>query len=155
MKIGQSQDIHLLEKKPNHNIYIGNVEINCDWKIVAVSDGDILIHAIAEAIYGAMGLGDLGEHFPEKKFENKNLSSKTILLDVMKKLIENNFQIQNIDTLLIFDHLLISPYKDKIKKSLAKILNIRENQINIKATRSEGLYPNHIMAQAIVLLIPR
>ncbi|AHI54225.1 2-C-methyl-D-erythritol 2,4-cyclodiphosphate synthase [Spiroplasma sabaudiense Ar-1343] len=148
-RIGQSQDIHNLVK--GNGLTLGQVYIPCDFQVVAISDGDVLIHSIGEAIIGSLGLGDLGEHFLEDEQE-PGFSSQKIIKYCLMLLKQYHFKIVNIDTLIIIDNPNLKLYKKEIKKKLANILEISIDQINIKATTTEKNFSNIIQSQAIVLL---
>ncbi len=147
-RVGQSNDIHQL-KKVDSLIHLGGVEISSNYKIISYSDGDIIIHALSEAIYGALSIGDLGYYFSDKDKKNKNISSKVILNHALKKLKDHNYQIVNIDMTIICEKIYISDHKEKILNWLIK--NINCNHINIKATRWEE-DKNIIQCNCIVLL---
>ena len=153
-RIGQSSDIHILKKNILHKklMTIGGTRIDSKYRIKAHSDGDIILHSIAEAIYGALGLGDLGTHFSDTKKENKNLDSINIIKDALAKLKKFNYEIVNIDFTIICQKVVFGNFKDKIIKSLNKIL--KTNAINFKATRWEESGNKKIQCNAIVLLKP-
>ena len=153
-RIGQSTDIHPLVK--NRKLILGGIEIPYKKGLLGHSDGDALIHAIAEAILGAMGCYDLGHYFKDNDASIKGISSKIILEKVNKMMLDNNYNIVNIDSLVILEEPKLFDYIDDMRKCLANILNIKIEDINIKATRGEKLgfigHKKGIMAQAIVLL---
>ncbi len=153
-RIGQSSDIHILKKNILHKkiMTIGGTRIDSKYRIKAHSDGDIILHSIAEAIYGALGLGDLGSHFSDSKKENKNLNSINIIKDALEKLKKFNYEIVNIDFTIICQKVIFGNFKDKIIKSLNKIL--KTNAINFKATRWEEANNKKIQCNSIVLLKP-
>lgn len=136
-KIGISKDIHRLEE--GYKLILGGVTIPFTKGIVAHSDGDILIHAICEAIIGALGLGDIGKHFPDNDEKYRNISSRYFLTYVNKKLKENNYKISNIDSSIILEKPILKDYINQMKLNIASDLEIDPNLVNIKATRGEGL----------------
>lgn len=136
-KIGISKDIHRLEE--GYKLILGGVTIPFTKGVVAHSDGDILIHAICEAIIGALGLGDIGKHFPDNDEKYRNISSRYFLTYVNKKLKENNYKISNIDSSIILEKPILKDYINQMKLNIASDLEIDPNQVNIKATRGEGL----------------
>ena len=154
MRIGQSTDIHQLGE--NRKLILGGVELCHYLGLVGHSDADVLLHVIAEAIIGALGLGDLGSHFPDTDIKYKDISSMELLKHVNQLMLKEGYTINNIDSLIIIESPKLSPYINKMKKNIAKVLACSENQINVKATRGEKLgyvgREEGVMAQAVVLL---
>lgn len=136
-KIGHAYDIHVTKK--GEYIMIGGVKIPASYGIKAHSDGDVLLHAISEAILGALGLGDLGTHFPDTDDKYKNLDSKEILKYVKYKLKEHHYLIANIDASIYAEEPKLNKYMDQIKESISNILGINKNYVNIKAGTNEGV----------------
>lgn len=153
-RIGQSKDIHKLVE--GRKLMIGLQEIPFEKGELAHSDGDVLVHAIAEAIIGALGLGDLGKHFSDKDSKYKDMSSEYFLKEVKKMLEKEHYEICNIDSTVIIEEPMLGKYIDAMKKDISKVLNINLNQINIKATRGEKLgyigCGDGVEAMAVVLL---
>lgn len=154
LRIGQSTDIHQFNE--GDYITLGGVKIDFDKGIEAHSDGDVLVHSIAEAIIGALGLDDLGTHFSDTDNANKGMDSLEMLEKINELMKDNDYQIVNIDTLVITEKPNIAKHRDQMKKNIAKVLGIELSQINVKGTRAEKLGPigegKGIMAQAIVLI---
>ena len=136
-RIGRGIDFHQLE--PGNGLTLGNIFIDCNLSIVAHSDGDIVLHAISDALLGAGGLRDIGYYFPDTDSKNKNLSSLKIIEKSLDLLKEQGLQPKNIDFVVVCEQPKIGPYVDKLKKSLSRILNIEENLIGVKATTAEGM----------------
>ncbi len=136
-KIGHAYDIHTTTK--GDFIYLGGIKIEAPFKVTAHSDGDVLLHAISESILGALGLGDLGTHFPDTNDKYKNLDSKEILIYVKEKLIENNYEIVNIDASVYLEKPKLSSKIKEIKENIANILNVDSSCVNIKAGTNEGV----------------
>jgi len=132
---GLGIDFHSLHK--GDGIIVGGYKIKCDIKSVAHSDGDVLTHAIIDALCGALNLGDIGEHFPNTK-QNKNISSIKLLEKIIS-MIPINVNIVNIDATLVLNEPKISKYKSKIASKLATVLNISKNQISIKGSTTNRL----------------
>ena len=132
---GLGLDCHSLEK--GSGIVLGGYKIKCNLKSVAHSDGDVLTHAIIDALCGALNLGDIGQHFPNTS-KNKNISSIKLLKKIIS-LIPSNISIINIDASIVLNSPKISKYKSKIVSTLAPILKIPESQISIKGITSNGL----------------
>lgn len=148
MRIGNSYDLHNL--KVGAGFYLGGIFISCQYQIEAVSDGDILLHTISEAIIGALGLGDLGEWFDET---NKKLNSQLILKKALTLMAEQNYKISNIDATIIIDEPNLQKHKNEIKTNLQKLLQITVEKINLKATTTEQNFPNIIQSYTTLLLL--
>jgi 2-C-methyl-D-erythritol 4-phosphate cytidylyltransferase / 2-C-methyl-D-erythritol 2,4-cyclodiphosphate synthase len=136
-RIGKGIDFHRFE--PGKGILLGNVFIDCGLSIIAHSDGDILLHALADALLGAGGLNDIGFYFPDTDPENKDLSSIIIIEKTLELLGKQRLKPANIDFVIVCEQPKIGPYVVKIKSTLSKILKIKENAIAIKATTTEGM----------------
>ncbi len=150
LRIGQSKDIHKLI--PGKSLKIGGIEFFNNYAVDSHSDGDVLLHAISEAIIGALGKGDLGMHFPMNAV-NKNRNSEEILTTVLEMMNKENYEIINLDTLIVVDNIKIAPFSNKIKINLENIL--KNKNINIKATVSEGKHKDFIEAIATILLVKK
>lgn len=154
MRIGQSIDIHQLVE--NRDLILGGVKIPYEKGLLGHSDADVLVHAIAEAIIGALALGDLGTHFPDNDPKYKDISSLILLEEVYKMMIANNYIIGNVDATILIEEPKLAPYKKQMQQNIADILHCDINQVNIKATRGEklGFVGNKegVIAQAVVLL---
>lgn len=135
-RIGNGYDVHRFER--GKKLILGGILINSDYGLKAHSDGDVLIHSIIDALLGASSNGDIGDFFPDNDHKYKDISS-VLLLEKVLKLLQGKYNIVNIDTVIICEKPKISPYKEKIKINLAKILNIKNSQINIKATTMEKM----------------
>ncbi len=153
-RIGLGYDIHtLVSDRP---LIIGGVLIPCDKGPLGHSDGDPLLHAITDALLGAAALGDIGQHFSDKDPRWEGADSQLFLKEAYRMVQEKGFSIINIDANVHLERPKLGPYFDEIKKVLSRILNIAEDQINLKAKRGEGVdavgEEKAIVAQAIVLL---
>jgi len=138
-KIGLGYDIHCLQK--GRKLLLGGIEIPHNRGLLGHSDGDVVLHAICDALLGACGLGDIGEHFPDTSEEFKGISS-TILLDQVNESVKNKgFKIGNVDVVILAEEPKLFDYKDKMRKHIAQHLQISQEDINIKATTHEGLGP--------------
>lgn len=154
MKIGQSSDIHPL--KEGRPLILGGVTIPSPKGLDGHSDGDALTHAIAEAIIGALGLGDLGQHFSDTSEDNKNIYSIEILRQVKELMKKEGYTIGNVDSLIMIEEPKLSAYKKDMIHLLSSALDCDSSLINVKATRGEKLgfigRGEGVMAQAVVLL---
>ena len=143
MRIGLGIDTHQLI--PGKLIKLGGVSIPSNVSIKAHSDGDIIYHAVADSILGAIGAGDIGDHFPDTDPKNKDLDSRVIVMLAIKKALSMKLILNNLDITLLLELPKISDYKNEIKKNLIKIFseatkdNYAENMFNIKASTSESL----------------
>lgn len=135
--VGIGYDIHKIVE--NRELYLGGVKIDFDKGLAGHSDGDVLIHAICDALLGAANLGDIGLHFPPDDNRYKGISSNEILKSVSKFLENSALTAKNIDAVVITEKPKILPYKDKMKKNIANILKISESAISIKGKTNEGL----------------
>ena len=153
-RIGQSSDIHKLVK--DRKLILGGVEIKSEVGLLGHSDADALLHAIAEAIIGALALNDLGHHFPDNDDKYKDISSLKILEEVYKLMTNNGYEIVNVDSLIMIENIKMKPYINMMKENIAQTLNTSINNVNVKATCAEKLgfigKGEGVMAQAIVLL---
>ena len=151
---GVGFDLHKYE--PGDGIILGGYKISCDYKTVAHSDGDVLLHSIADSILGAAGLGDIGMFFSDQDNKNKNLDSTIIIEHCLSELDKMGLEIYNIDTTIVCENPKINPHRAKILENLTDILKIPLSKIGLKATTSEkiGIIGNNeaISVQSIVNL---
>ncbi len=154
MRIGQSSDIHRLVA--DRKLILGGVEIESDLGLLGHSDADALLHAISEAILGALALGDLGKHFPDTDERYEGVSSLLILEEVTKMMEERNYKISNVDSLVMIEKPKMAPYIEQMRQNIANALHTNIENVSVKATRGEGLgYVGRregVLAQAVVLL---
>lgn len=137
MKIGIGYDTHKLIE--NRKLIIGGVIIPHEKGLLGHSDADVLVHAIMDSLLGAMALGDIGQHFPDDDPKYKDISSIKLLTYVLGLLRDNNYTIENIDTIVATQEPKLSPYVNEMRQNIAQALEIEINQVNIKATTTEGL----------------
>lgn len=136
-RIGFSVDIHQLSE--GNGIYVGGIYIPCNKKSVAHSDGDCLLHAIAESILGALALGDLGKFFPPSDESIKGIASSKIAEFAVTKMFEQNYKINNIDCSIVLESPKLAKYMDEIKTNIAKLLFIDITNVSIKAGTNEKI----------------
>ena len=155
MRIGTGFDVHQLAD--GYKLILGGVEIPHSKGCVGHSDADVLIHAICDALLGAVALGDIGQHFPDTSDEFKGIDSRILLKKVMGLVREQGYEISNIDSTMALQKPKIKPYIPQMRAELAKVLEIDINQISVKATTTEKLgfegREEGVSAQAICLLI--
>ena len=143
MRIGLGIDTHQLI--PGKSMRLGGVDIPSNVSIKAHSDGDIIYHSIADSILGAIGVGDIGDHFPDTDPKNKGLDSRVIVMLAIKKALSMKLILNNLDITLLLESPKISDYKNEIKENLIKIFmeatkgHYTNNMFNIKASTSESL----------------
>ncbi len=154
MRIGIGEDIHRLIK--DRKLLLGGVEIPADLGEDAHSDGDVLLHALADAIYGSIAEKDIGWHFPNDRIETENIDSRIIVEDAMSLAKQKGYKIASFDSNVFLENIKLKPYIDDIRRSLSLILGIDVAFISVKAKTSEGLGPigegKAIKASVIVLL---
>ena len=136
-RIGFSVDIHQLSE--GNGIYVGGIYIPCNKKSVAHSDGDCLLHAIAESILGALALGDLGKFFPPSDESIKGIASSKIAEFAVSKMFEQNYKINNIDCSIVLESPKLAKYMDEIKTNIAKLLFTDITSVSIKAGTNEKI----------------
>ena len=137
MRIGTGWDLHLL--KEGRRLILGGEQIPFHSGEEAHSDGDVLIHAIIDAILGAAALGDIGTHFPPSDKKYKNISSLTLLEYTIELLTNAGYRIVNLDTTIILQQPKLKPHIEKIRKKLAATLNLDPEYISVKAKTKEGV----------------
>ena len=154
MKIGQGFDVHPFAL--GRKLVIGGVEIEYGRGLDGHSDADVLLHAICDALLGAAGLGDIGQHYPDNSLEFRNIDSRKLLRDVGKKIAQQRLRVVNIDATIIAQEPRMSPHMARMIGNIASDLGITPAMVNIKATTTEGLgflgRVEGIAAQAVALL---
>jgi len=136
-RIGHGYDVHKLVE--GRRLIIGGVEIPHSLGLLGHSDADLLIHAIMDALLGALGLGDIGKHFPDNSDEFLDISSMNLLIRVKKILDENKAQVVNIDSTVVIQKPKLAPYIEKMRENIAFALSVDISRVNVKATTEEGL----------------
>lgn len=154
MRIGNGYDVHkLVEGK---KLVLGGEVIPHKKGVLGHSDGDVLVHAIMDAILGALALRDIGYHFPDTSKEFEGINSMLLLERVNKLMVDKGFKIVNIDSIIVAQAPKLSPYLEKMRENIAQCLGIEINDINIKATTEERLgftgAEDGIKSYAVVLL---
>lgn len=137
MRIGQGFDIHRLVE--NRDLILGGVKIPYKKGLLGHSDADVLIHAIIDSIFGAMNIGDIGEHFPDTDPRYKNISSLELLKLTGELSYKKGYKIINIDSTVICEEPKLLNYKKEMKKNISNALKISEDDISIKAKTKEKL----------------
>ncbi len=154
LRIGQGIDFHRLEK--GLNLCLGGIKIPSEKGCVAHSDGDVLIHAICDALLGAAGLRDIGYHFPDTDSEFKDIDSKILLKRTLILIMDKGFSVVNIDCTVCLENPKISPYIPEMITILSALVKTEAENVTIKATTTEKLgftgREEGIVALAVVLL---
>ncbi len=138
-RVGNGLDFHTLENNPKRPFLLGGYEIETELALVGHSDADILLHAISDAILGALSLGDIGLYFPDTDSSLKGLDSKIIIKKVESLMKEKQYEIVNIDSTIICEKPKILPYREKIALSISEILALPIDTISVKATTTEKM----------------
>ena len=137
MRIGIGYDVHcLIEGRP---LILGGVTIPFEKGLLGHSDADVLTHAVCDAVLGALGLGDLGEHFSDKLPDFKNINSLLLLDKCCEMMRRQSCAVVNLDAVVLAQAPKISPYKAQMENRLAKSLHVPADCVNVKATTTEGL----------------
>jgi 2-C-methyl-D-erythritol 2,4-cyclodiphosphate synthase len=137
MRVGIGYDIHrLVEGRP---LILGGVPIAYEKGLLGHSDADVLVHAICDALLGAAGLGDIGVHFPDSDPQYKDISSLKLLSNTCRMLAAKRFRIVNLDTVVFAEAPKLGSQRHDMQTTIAKAMNVTAEQINIKATTTEGL----------------
>ena len=137
LRIGHGYDAHRLV--PERKLVLGGVQIPWGWGLLGHSDADVLAHAVGHALLGAVGLGDLGENFPDTDPALEDISSMDILRGIARMIAEKNGEIQSIDSTVIAQEPMLSPYKEQMAKNIAEALGIPRELVSVKATTTEGM----------------
>lgn len=154
MRIGLGYDVHKLVE--GRDLIIGGVNIPNEKGLLGHSDADVLIHAIMDAMLGALALGDIGKHFPDTDEEYKGADSVKLLKYVNDLINKNGYEVNNIDSIIIAQSPKMAPHIELMRNNIAKALNTDIDNISVKATTEEGLgftgTKQGISAQSICLL---
>jgi 2-C-methyl-D-erythritol 2,4-cyclodiphosphate synthase len=153
-RIGLGTDFHQLVD--GRKLWLGGIEIPYHKGASGHSDADVLLHAICDALLGALNLGDIGIHFPDTDASLKDIDSKILLRKTFQMIRQKNYQIVNLDTVVCLERPKIMGFVSEMKKVIADVLEITADDISVKATTTEKLgfigREEGIMAQAVVLL---
>ena len=137
MKIGIGYDSHRLVK--GRNLILGGVEIPHEKGLLGHSDADALLHAICDAILGALAMGDIGKHFPDTDSSYKDISSIKLLFEVKNLAIRENYKINNVDSTIILENPRLKEHIQKMVQNISEVLDVKTDRVNIKATTNEGM----------------
>ena len=153
-RIGIGVDFHQL--KEGNDFWLGGVKIDHTKGAVGHSDADVLLHAICDAMLGALSLGDIGVHFPDTDMNYKNIDSKILLRRSVELIRKEGYTVVNIDTTLCLERPRISPYAEQMRSIIAQITDISLRDVSIKATTTEKMgfvgREEGVVAHAVVML---
>jgi len=157
MRIGQGVDVHAFQD--GGTLVLGGVPIPCDRSLEAHSDGDVVLHALCDALLGAAALGDIGRHFPPHDASYENIDSRILLRETHEQLRAHHFRVENADITVVAQAPKLSPYIDAMCENISADLQIKLARVNVKATTTEHLgftgRGEGIAALAVVLLESR
>ena len=157
MRIGHGFDAHRFGT--GDHVTIGGVRIGHSHGLEAHSDGDVLIHAICDALLGAAGLGDIGRHFPDSDQQYRGIDSRILLRRVRDALAERGLRVSNLDSTIVAQAPRMGPHIDAMCANIAQDMGVATERVNVKATTTERMgyigRGEGIAAHAVVLLVPR
>jgi 2-C-methyl-D-erythritol 2,4-cyclodiphosphate synthase len=155
MRIGSGIDVHAFG--PGDFVMLGGVRVAHTHGVVAHSDGDVVLHALTDALLGAAGLGDIGQHFKDTDPRWKGADSKRFVREVMDMLRSRKLRVGNADVTVLAERPKVTPVRDEIRRQVAELLAVGVEHVNVKATTTEKLgflgRAEGIAAQAVVLLL--
>ena len=137
MRIGHGYDVHRLVE--GRKLILGGVEISYTKGLLGHSDADVILHAISDALLGAVALGDIGKHFPDSDEKYKGADSLVLLKEVMSLLKNKGYKVVNVDATVLAERPKLAPYIDKMRQNIADALSVEVDCISVKATTEEGL----------------
>ena len=153
-RIGHGYDVHALDE--GLRLVLGGVEIPHTKGCIAHSDGDVLLHAICDALLGAAALGDIGKHFPDSSAEFKGIDSRKLLAKVVELLAESGYKVGNVDSTIAMQRPKLRPYIDSMREQIAQTIGIATDCVSVKATTTEHLgfegEEKGVSATAVVLI---
>jgi 2-C-methyl-D-erythritol 2,4-cyclodiphosphate synthase len=154
-RIGHGFDLHCLEHGPR--LVLAGIVVSEDLRPVAHSDGDVVLHALVDALLGAMSWGDIGDHFPNTDPRWKDAPSRVFVETVYAKVRDAGYSIGNVDVTVLAERPKLKPFKPQMADALAALLNVTREQVNVKAGTNEGVDAigrgEAIAAHAVVLLL--
>ncbi len=157
MRIGHGYDLHALAD--GRRLVLGGVDIPHGRGPIAHSDGDVLLHAVADALLGAAALGDIGQHFPDTDPAFAGADSRRLLREVAEQVRRAGYQVANVDATVLAQRPKLAPHRDAMRANIAADLGLSIEQVSVKATTTEGLGPvgrqEAIAAHAVCLLLAR
>ena len=156
MRVGNGYDVHRFSDDAESTLRLGGIDVPGARQLEGHSDGDALIHAIADALLGAAGEGDIGQHFPPGDPETRGVDSRVLLTRIVHLVAARGFRVHNIDSTVIAEQPKLAPHIPAMRDSIAHTVGIEPSLVNVKATTNEGLGDigegRAIAATAVVLL---
>lgn len=137
MRIGQGYDAHRFAT--GEKLILGGVSIDYEKGMLAHSDGDVVLHAVCDALLGAAAMGDIGKHFPDSDEEFKGIDSRLLLRHVVGKIVDQGYQIGNVDITIIAQAPRLAPYIESMRQNIAKDIGVEQGDVNVKATTTEKM----------------
>lgn len=137
IRIGHAWDTHKLQE--GRKLILGGKEFKSNIGLLGHSDADVVLHAIAESLLGALALGDLGKFYPDNSDKTLNMDSKIILKECYQRILDLGYKINNLDLTIYAEYIKISPIREEIRTSIASLLNLELNQVSVKATTWEKM----------------
>lgn len=157
IRIGQGYDVHKLTE--GRDLWICGVKIPHTLGLLGHSDADVAIHALCDALLGALALGDIGKHFPDSDPKYKGIDSKILLSHVIRLVRENGYELANCDITICAELPKFRPYIDTMRHTLAEVMEVDADQVSVKATTTEKLgftgRQEGISSLAVCLLLPK
>lgn len=154
-RTGFGYDAHRLVK--GRKLVLGGIDIQAEVGAEAHSDGDVLLHSIIDALFGALAIGDIGTHFPDNDSQYKDIDSTVLLRKAYDIIVEKGYEIVNIDSTVCLQAPKLSPYMDDMRQSIAEVLGVDIENVSVKATTTEKMgfvgTGEGIAAYAVVLLV--
>lgn len=151
---GIGYDIHCLGR--GRKLFLGGIEIPYPKGLKGYSDADVVLHAICDGLFGAAGLGDIGEHFPPGDPRYKDIKSRELLKKTFEQIKKKGFKVVNVDVIIVAEAPNLKPYKSRMRENISRILRLDPSRVNIKAATNEGIGAigrgEAIAAYAVVLL---
>ena len=155
MRIGSGIDVHAFG--PGDFVMLGGVRVPYSRGVVAHSDGDVVLHALCDALLGAAGLGDIGQHFKDSDPQWKGADSARFVRAVLEMLRGRRLRVANVDVTVLAEAPKVAPFRDEMRRQIAQLLQVSEHHVNVKATTTERLgflgRAEGIAAQAVALLV--
>jgi 2-C-methyl-D-erythritol 2,4-cyclodiphosphate synthase len=157
-RIGNGYDVHRFaeEEQAGVHLTIGGVQVPHERRLLAHSDGDVLVHSLCDALLGALALGDIGQHFPDTDPRYRGISSLLLLQEVIRLVQQQGWHLVNADLTLVAQTPKFAPHRAAVRTSLAQAMHVEEGQVSVKATTTEGLgftgRKEGIACYAVVLL---
>lgn len=154
MRIGHGYDTHRFAE--GRRLILGGVSVPYERGLAAHSDGDVVVHALCDALLGAAGLGDIGRHFPDTRAELEGIDSRILLRDIVQRLKASGLRVANADLTVLAERPKLSGFIEEMRANLAADLGLERSRVNVKATTSEGMgfvgRGEGIAAHAVALL---